>query len=922
MATLLARGQITIAAIRDGAPGPQGKPGKPGKDAVSIIVEDAPLVFDTDDNGIVSPGTSKTAKVKVMKGNQNVSNQCIGVSSRDDMCVNCKCYVTQEDGYITVSVSGNFIAKDDVVVDGVNHVVSATSGYAVAQAAYDGVTYFAQVPFSINVAKFTGIVAFDNKSYKSKFKEVSNRLDGAATKYELTQAKSEIEQTAREISLSVSEKSIGRRNMLVGSACRKYRDGFIYMSGAESQYYDGYPLEQIEKNSGIDGVNCIHCRTKQTGTNRYYLSGFRWFGNSPQGNIKLEKGKNYVLSFYAKTHTPNDIYFTAEVLYQGSKIDTSRPAGYSGPIGNSTTFAASEADKWELFTVKVHVPSNAPYEYVEINIFARARSYSFVDGYICKPMLEEGENYNGWTLSEQDYDYVGGNLLDNARTLDKSGTLTDTNDTVIQNGYGTDSACIKNLMKANATPSDYKEVLRWRFGSTYLVNGNDYIFSFVAKADVDNARVVCYMWSGDIENSSNIFTEGNGGAWDSQADGNIVFILSRQWTRYWVHWRPKDGYATPKQVLIRHTGNNSTSASTVYVAQPKLEIGATMTEWTERKSDLIDKASLKKAGIEVKSDEVLLYGDRIRVDNNGQTAAMFIGGKLNANLINAETINVNHVYARSSEGANIIGHFGNFDKADAVVGSDRCPLWLGAELAKDAPFRVTSLGDLYSNSGKIGPFWISPPAFRDCLVSGTFDANPDTTKYTSCIKLSKDLIDVVGKDDSTRGDIAGAVSVRRVRIATEDKIDDYINPLYVKAWIDGASSMGTTATAGIIVDSQGAFGDGRAFWARFGSYAGFKRDIYETSVGFNAARVCCDGYGLVVMNNTQQVTITCPANYNGLEEGSELVIIRNNANLYFSGPVRQTGNGHTNITATAKYEIIHLYYLGSNGWYLNFESAY
>lgn len=919
MATLLARGQITIAAIRDGAPGPQGKP---GKDAVSIIVEDAPLVFDTDDNGIVSPGTSKTAKVKVMKGNQNVSNQCIGVSSRDDMCVNCKCYVTQEDGYITVSVSGNIIAKDDVVVDGVNHVVSATSGYAVAQAAYDGVTYFAQVPFSINVAKFTGIVAFDNKSYKSKFKEVSNRLDGAATKYELTQAKSEIEQTAREISLSVSEKSIGRRNMLVGSACRKYRDGFIYMSGAESQYYDGYPLEQIEKNSGIDGVNCIHCRTKQTGTNRYYLSGFRWFGNSPQGNIKLEKGKNYVLSFYAKTHTPNDIYFIAEVLYQGSKIDTSRPAGYSGPIGYSTTFAASEADKWELFTVKVSVPSNAPYEYVEINIFARARSYSFVDGYICKPMLEEGENYNGWTLSEQDYDYVGGNLLDNARTLDKSGTLNDTNDTVIQNGYGTDSACIKNLMKANATPSDYKEVLRWRFGSTYLVNGNDYIFSFVAKADVDNARVVCYMWSGDIENSSNIFTEGNGGAWDSQADGNIVFILSRQWTRYWVHWRPKDGYATPKQVLIRHTGNNITSASTVYVAQPKLEIGATMTEWTERKSDLIDKASLKKAGIEVKSDEVLLYGDRIRVDNNGQTAAMFIGGKLNANLINAETINVNHVYARSSEGANIIGHFGNFDKADAVVGSDRCPLWLGAELAKDAPFRVTSLGDLYSNSGKIGPFWISPPAFRDCLVSGTFDANPDTTKYTSCIKLSKDLIDVVGKDDSTRGDIAGAVSVRRVRIATEDKIDDYINPLYVKAWIDGASSMGTTATAGIIVDSQGAFGDGRAFWARFGSYAGFKRDIYETSVGFNVARVCCDGYGLVVMNNTQQVTITCPANYNGLEEGSELVIIRNNANLYFSGQVRQTGNGHTNITATAKYEIIHLYYLGSNGWYLNFESAY
>lgn len=331
---------------------------------------------------------------------------------------------------------------------------------------------------------------------------------------------------------------------------------------------------------------------------------------------------------------------------------------------------------------------------------------------------------------------------------------------------------------------------------------------------------------------------------------------------------------------------------------------------------------LAAAGIVISGNQVAIKGDKVTIYNQNEVALFAQDGKLNANLIDAETINVNHVYARSSEGASIIGHFGNFDKADAVVGSDKCPLWLGAALAKDAPFRVNSLGDLYSNSGKIGPFWISPPAFRDCLVSGTFDANPDTVKYTSCIKLSKDLIDVVGKDDSTSGDIAGATSIRRVRIGTETKIDGYINPLYVKVWIEGHSSMGTTDTAGIIVDSQDSLGVGRAFWARFGSYAGFRRAIYEASEGFNAAYVCCEGYGLVVMNNTQQVTITCPADYDGLEEGSELVIIRNNGNLYFSGQVIQTGNGHVNITATAKYEIIHLYYLGSKGWYLNFESNY
>lgn len=104
-------------------------------------------------------------------------------------------------------------------------------------------------------------------------------------------------------------------------------------------------------------------------------------------------------------------------------------------------------------------------------------------------------------------------------------------------------------------------------------------------------------------------------------------------------------------------------------------------------------------GIVMGDGKVVLKGDQIKVLNGNDEAAMFEGGKLNANLINAETINVNHVYARSSEGASIIGHFGNFDKADAVVGSDKCPLWLGAALAKDAPFRVTKDGYIYAYKG-------------------------------------------------------------------------------------------------------------------------------------------------------------------------------------------------------------------------------
>lgn len=108
---------------------------------------------------------------------------------------------------------------------------------------------------------------------------------------------------------------------------------------------------------------------------------------------------------------------------------------------------------------------------------------------------------------------------------------------------------------------------------------------------------------------------------------------------------------------------------------------------------------LASAGIVISGNQVAIKGDKVTIYNKDEVALFAQDGKLNANLINAETINVNHVYARSSEGASVIGHFGNFDKADAVVGSDKCPLWLGAALAKDAPFRVTKDGYIYAYKG-------------------------------------------------------------------------------------------------------------------------------------------------------------------------------------------------------------------------------
>ena len=892
-----------------GAKGDPGEKGDDGKDAINIVFSPAELVFDADENGNLKQ-SEKSAEIKVYRGTTELNYKTdwdndaeIGDNCRAELLVN----TTTNKPEVKISgITSSMI--DDVKVP-------ATSGGAKVSVIIDKVTYRAYLPFSVNVNTYANFLIRDNKKYISKYTEVSNKYDAVSSelknKADLKTVESTIEQTAENIKLEVLSKTSGRRNMLVNSAFRNQDSVFIHS------------LARIEKNTGLDGVNCIHSKDTYSGTGDGNYIGAFWDSTQRNGvvtNIPIVKGKKYVLSCWIKSDNL-DLPFNIECLYMKSINQQSRD-NTDGAI--SVAFKVHEKNKWEKISCVLDTNNEKATEYLAVNFWSNnknvpkaigADEYPTCHAYICKPMMEEGDTYGGWTLSEEDYDYVGGNLLDNTRSLEKSGNLEEEGSDIINEGYEYAYA----VAHSNNTTTNYINMLQWNVASC-IDDGQDYMFSFLAKG---TGVVTAHLWK---DGTPSFFIEGSNGKHnDVSVDGFMEFDLTNEWKRYWVHYRMKvsSGHPLPEKLLMRCLRGNE-----VYVCQPKLEVGATMTEYTERKTDLVDKASLKKAGVEITSSQVKLYGDKVQVltRKDGTTqydeAAMFSNGKLNANLIDAETINVNHVYARSSEGANIIGHFGNFDKDDAVVGNEKCPLWLGAVQAKDAPFRVTSLGDLYSNSGKIGPFWISPPAFRDCLVSGTFTNDPDVTKYTSCIKLSKDLIDVVGKDDSTSGDIAGATSMRRVRIGTETKIDDYINPLYVKAWIEGQNSMGTTATAGIIVDSQGSLEVGRAFWARIGSYAGFRRAIYETSYSFNAAYVCCKGYGLVVMNNTQQVTITCPKDYDGLEEGSELVIIKNNINLKFSGQVTQAGNGNNNITATAKYEIVHLYYLGSKGWYLNFESNY
>lgn len=611
MATLLARGQITIAAIKDG---------KEGADAVLVLVENAPLVFDTNDDGIIPVGISKAAKVKVMKGNRNVSDECSDVNSRDDMCVNCKCGATQENGYISVSISSDNITKNDVIVDGVSQgKVSATSGYAVAQVAYDGVTYFAQVLFSVNVAKFTGVVAFNNKSYKIQFDELSKN---AATKDELKDATSKFEQTAREISLSVSEKTIGRRNLLRGSAFQRDDNNRVISNDA-----------RIEMNSGYQGTNCIKVIDDTDGTPHYI--GVYWDGSQGGRSIRIEKGKKYTISCWYKTNDTN-AKFALEAIYTDKQTNGKRLGQVTY---EASTYFLPKYNEWQLFTTVINT-KDAKSDYIAFNFweFCEVNAGRIV-AYISRPMVEEGDTYNGWTLSDKDYDYVGANLIDNSRTFELGGNVIRV--------VGT-KKLVGDAYELSATLGDDYNTF-YEIDNTAFKLNTDYTISFEVKGDAKYMGVFAYYkptntpWAYCKEQQDNPLYEANG---DGKTDGYGVLLevkdLSDKQQKVWSHFKFKE--RLPESIYFQFPKNQDQSGVTswnVTITKPKIEEGAVVSEWTEKKTDIVEKTELKAAGININKDSVEIYGDRVKVSQTegGTPIALFgSNGKINGSFIQTDNV--------------------------------------------------------------------------------------------------------------------------------------------------------------------------------------------------------------------------------------------------------------------------------------------
>ena len=448
-------------------------------------------------------------------------------------------------------------------------------------------------------------------------------------------------------------------------------------------------------------------------------------------------------------------------------------------------------------------------------------------------------------------------------------------------------------------------MLQWNMVGR-INDGQDYMFSFLAKG---TGVVSTYLWK---DGTPRFFVESSNNKHDAVSpDGNVDFELTNEWKRYWVHYHlnTSSGHPLPEKLLIRCNRGND-----VYVCQPKLEIGATMTEFTERKTDLVDKASLKKAGIEITTNQVKLYGDKVQVltrkdeTTEYEEAGMFVNGKLNANLIDADAIEVKHLWAKSENGTAKVGYFGNCEidacKVDDIT---YAPLFIGANNAKNAPFHVTQDGAIYALMGRIGKFSLTD--------DGIFEYNDGNNTMHKPMRLSESLIYFTHTTDHTTND-------RIIWMGnTIHPTPTYgINHLISDIWIDDRESRPTESKACLLLHAEGGTSEQSnnlgepsgnfAICASKGMYAGFRPMTRTIDKNMNLSELDC------YVEVTAAVTLTLPKNpqrgqtywiMRSVAKGVKTIVKGNGKLVYTPG-----GNGET-VELTSANEIIWLTYI-KNYW--------
>ncbi|WP_294719497.1 hypothetical protein [Prevotella sp.] len=582
--------------------GPQGPTGTAGKDAVSASFSPAALTFSakTEGNGncLADTTSGNIATITMLEGSSKVTGT-YSITS-----VGC-----------TATISGSTVTVKSVAHDTIDgRAISRTSANVTVKCVYNGKTCYVDLPISVSVSAVWGGLVTSQKGLESKYTEISNKYNALPlkTQGELTQYTSSIKQSAREISLKVSETVVGRHNLLTGSAFEKKTD---YWTGNDA--YTPY----ISVLNNYNGHNSVVIEGK-SGSNR----GVDFI------RVKVKEARKYVVSAMLKCSGAVSYGdFNAYILQRdGSMADLNKNLFIPFKVAKNMI-----ANEWMLAAETLTLDANTAY------IDCVFLYYGTKTAYIACPQIAEGEEYAGYTLSEQDRGYIGGNLLINTDTLVKPDTLSiynsdplvvdSTHTSLLQEGDANKYGSYATLY-TDATSAEVNTI-RWNLkGMNLIKQGQMYMLSFVAKG---TGKVTTFLYN---DGTPLIATEASGFASGNQsADGNAAIVLTSSWQRYFVFWRVV-GDKLPIYVLFR-----AMKSSKLYLSQPKLEYGATVTEYRAEKTGYVeDKSiagSLLDAGIDITSRQIMLTADKTMFrTTKGINVAVFDESGINAQLVRAQRL--------------------------------------------------------------------------------------------------------------------------------------------------------------------------------------------------------------------------------------------------------------------------------------------
>lgn len=211
--------------------------------------------------------------------------------------------------------------------------------------------------------------------------EIVANVDGlsstvSANKQELENRMSKIEQNSDKISLQV-ETTTNLKNSIVGSALRPW-DEITKIAAAHSQKVE------ITSGGGVGGSNYATFSASGATADTYtglYLK-----------DVRVSAGKTYVFSVWAKIVS----LFDNGAYYSIKRFD----GGTEGAVVKSGNIYLSIGG-WKLFTATFTVPDGCTKLLLELAV----RRNGAID--VCRPMIMEGTEYGGWSLSPYDKTEAG-----------------------------------------------------------------------------------------------------------------------------------------------------------------------------------------------------------------------------------------------------------------------------------------------------------------------------------------------------------------------------------------------------------------------------------------------------------------------------------------------------------------------------------